>query len=165
MGGLTVVLVGDHVRYRAFHSDMLAAHTLGMRVIAVECEAAQVPDNYVQELGSSLERTEDLDRAMRQADVLIMGRNPDEYTGKVRAERRRSRQLAKAYGDWRVDYSRLQQMPNRSIVLHPRPRRNELDKSVDLDHRAADVRQMANMIPIRMAILAGTQGRSIRQAK
>lgn len=162
--GLTIALVGDHERYRSFHSDMLAARTLGMRIIAVESEAAPVPNSLVWEMGDYLERSDDLDNVMRRTDVLIMGRNPDEYAGDDQAEQWRSRLLAESYNRWTVDGERVQQMPTRSIVMHPRPRRGELHPSVDFDHRAVDVRQMANLIAIRMAILAGTQGKSIRQA-
>lgn len=164
LSGRTIVLVGDHERYRAFHSDMLGALIMDMQVIAVESEAAQVPQSFVEEMGSNLERTDDLDAAMRRADVLIMGRNPDEYSGDDEAELQRSQKLSIDYASWVVDLERLQQMSRGSIILHPRPRRNELHPSVDFDPRAKDVEQMANMIPIRMAIIAGTQGRSIRAA-
>jgi aspartate carbamoyltransferase catalytic subunit len=48
-----------------------------------------------------------------------------------------------------------------AIVLHPRPRRDELHPSVDSDPRMKDVEQMANMIPMRMAIIARHLGASI----
>ena len=66
----------------------------------------------------------------------------------------RAEQLARDYASWIVDYDRIQQMAPDSIVLHPRPRRDELDPSVDSDPRMKDVEQMANMIPMRMAIIA-----------
>jgi len=61
-----------------------------------------------------------------------------------------------------VDIERLQQMPANSILMHARPRRNELHPSVDNDPRAVDVAQMYNMIPMRMAIIAGHLGESIK---
>lgn len=162
--GLTMAVVGDHERYRAFHSLLLAAAKVGMTVIAVESIAAPVPINLSKELGSSLERTDDLDEAMRHANVLYMGRCPDEYDGKDDLEEEwRSHLLAEAYAGWRVDYDRLQQMDPNGIVLHPRPRKNELDPSIDSDPRAWDVEQMAHMIPMRMAIIARhLSGLSIR---
>jgi aspartate carbamoyltransferase catalytic subunit len=51
-----------------------------------------------------------------------------------------------------------------SIVLHPRPRRDELHPSVDTDPRMKDVEQMANMIPMRMAIIARHLGKSIAKS-
>jgi aspartate carbamoyltransferase catalytic subunit len=162
--GKTLVLVGDHERYRAHHSNMLAAKRIGMHVLAVESEAAPVPERYRHELGSQLERTRDLDAALREADVLMLGRNPDEYVGHDPVEQERSRRLAADYASWIIDRQRLQRMNPRGIVLHPRPRRNELHNSVDADPRMHDVEQMANMIPMRMAIIARHMGVSIRQS-
>jgi aspartate carbamoyltransferase catalytic subunit len=162
--GRTLVMVGDHERYRAHHSNMLTAKRLGMHVLAVESVAAPVPQLYRNELGSQLETTHDLDAALREADVLMLGRNPDEYEGNDPTEQERSRQLAADYASWIIDGERLQRMNPDGIVLHPRPRRNELHESVDSDPRMRDVQQMANMIPMRMAILATHLGVSIRDA-
>jgi aspartate carbamoyltransferase catalytic subunit len=162
--GLVAVVVGDHERYRAHHSFMLAAAILGMDLVAVESSAARVPASLVETLGSKLTRTADLDAAMREADVLYLGRNPDEYTGENPAEIVRGEQLARDYASWTVDYDRIQQMRPESIVMHPRPRRDELHPSVDSDPRMKDVEQMANMIPMRMAIIARHLGVSIVEA-
>lgn len=107
-----------------------------MRSITVESEAVPVPAALVRELRGSSERTDDLDRAMRKADVLIMGRSPDEYTKDNSVERQRGQLLAAAYEYWIVDGDRLQQMPSGSILLYSRPRRNKLHPIVDFDHRS-----------------------------
>jgi aspartate carbamoyltransferase catalytic subunit len=159
--GLVATVVGDQERYRAHHSFLIAGATLGMNLVAVESPAAPVPPALVERLGVRLTRTNDLDAAMRDTDVLYLGRNPDEYTGEDPAEILRAEQLARDYASWIVDYARIQQMSPNSIVLHPRPRRDELDPSVDSDPRMKDVEQMANMIPMRMAIMARHLGASI----
>jgi aspartate carbamoyltransferase catalytic subunit len=161
LDGLTVAVVGDHERYRAHHSDLLIAKRLGMRVIAVESEAAPVPDDIANDLGDNLERTLNLDAAMREADVLVMGRNPDEYDGDDPWEQTRSRWLADSYAGWTIDADRLQQMKPDAIVMHPRPRRDELHPSVDSDPRMWDVEQMASQVAMRMAIVARHLGVSI----
>lgn len=161
---LKLVMVGDHERYRAFHSLFIGAITLGMKIIAVESSAAPLPQEYIKLGGENLTVTTDLDDAMRKADVLYIGRNPDEYDGADKAEKARSVKLAADYKTWIVDKERLQLMPKNSIVLHPRPRRDELHPSIDDDPRAADVEQMANMIPMRMAIFAKHLGVSIKES-
>jgi aspartate carbamoyltransferase catalytic subunit len=162
--GLTIAVVGDHLRYRAHHSLLIGSVTMGANVIAVEAPVAPVPKTLADALGSNLLRTNDLDEAMRVCDVLYMGRNPDEYGGEDPAEQERSRQLAKVYESWVVDNARLQRMPKNAIGMHPRPRRNELHPSVDVDPRMRDIEQMANMIPMRMAIIARHMGMSIVEA-
>ena len=162
--GLTATVVGDQERYRAHHSFMIGAAALGMSIRAVESPVALVPPALVEQLGDSLTRTDDLDEAMRAADVLYLGRNPDEYAGDDSQEKLRSKQLARDYASWIVDYDRIQQMSPDSIVLHPRPRRDELHPSVDTNPRMKDVEQMANMIPMRMAIIARHLGKSIAKS-
>lgn len=160
MKGLTLVTVGDHERYRAFHSLYYAAKRLGMKVLAVESEAAPMPAGFIQELGPQLERTDDLDEALRAADVFYPGRNPDEYDGKDPFEQERSRALKASYASWVVDYQRLQQMkpyPG-SIGMHARPINGELTRDVEQDPRMQDVPQMARMIAGRMAVLANHRG-------
>jgi aspartate carbamoyltransferase catalytic subunit len=160
----TMAMVGDHERYRAFHSDMLGAAAVGMNVISVESPAAPVPPYLVDLLGNKLQRTDDLDEAMKHADILMMGRNPGEYTGEEPTEQARSAELAEAYAKWHVNRDRLQQMHPDAIELHPRPRNGELHPDVDADPRAMDVPQMANMMPMRMAIISNCLGVSIREA-
>ncbi|MBI2008917.1 hypothetical protein HYS84_00710 [Candidatus Saccharibacteria bacterium] len=167
--GLRLAVVGDHERYRAHHSLMLGAAAVGMEIIVVESPAAPIPSSLVELLGANLvARHGDLDIAMADTDVLYLGRNPDEYTKKddedeeiVRREKARSEQLAADYEGWIVDYDRLQRMKPGSIVMHPRPRRDELNPDADSDPRMKDVEQMANMIPMRMAIIARHLGKSI----
>lgn len=159
--GLTIVLVGDHERYRPHHSLMLGAAQLGMNIVAVESPVAKAPKELVKVLGDKFSSTDDLDAAMQSADVLYMGRNPDEYSGDDKNEQFRAEQLAASYAKWIVDYQRLQQMKPDAMVMHPRPRRNELHPSIDADPRAYDVIQMANAIPMRMAIIARHLGVSI----
>lgn len=160
--GLSIAIVGDHQRYRAFHSMMKAAKILGMKVIAVESEASPVPEEYKDLMGDNLQTTSDLDSAMQSCDILYPGRQPDEYDGEDYNERERSRVLSHSYEGWRIDLDRLQQMPPGAIYMHARPRRaSEVCPGIDFDPRVVDVDQMALMIPARMAIIAGAMGRSI----
>jgi aspartate carbamoyltransferase catalytic subunit len=165
--GLTAAVVGAHGEYRAHHSFMLGANILGIKVIAVESEASPVPDEIVATLGDNLTRVgaEDLDDVMPEADVLYMGRRPDEYTDTGNQDEvERSRKLQEDYRKWTVDRVRLQGMRDSGIVLHPRPRREELHPSVDADPRTRDEIQMSYMIPMRMAIVARHMGVSIVEA-
>ncbi|MEP7204886.1 MAG: hypothetical protein ABI716_01685 [Candidatus Saccharibacteria bacterium] len=163
--GLNLTIVGDQARYRAHHSLMIGASKLGMKITAVESSAAPVPAELASLLGDSLTITRDLDQAMLHTDILYLGRNPDEYTGDDWAEKTRSERLTLDYLNWKIDYARIQQLKPESIVMHPRPRLGELSPDVDNDHRMKDVEQMANMIPMRMAIIARHFGKSIAKSR
>src|SRR5581483_52797 len=79
LDGLTIAIVGDHERYRAHHSLALGAAAMGMKIIAVESAGARMPQSLVDEVSARLVvPTEDLESAMADADVLYMGRKPDE---------------------------------------------------------------------------------------
>lgn len=174
--GLTIVIAGDHARYRAFHSLMIGAAAMGANILAVEHPASPVPEDLVDELGMKLERTDDLDAAMREADVLYMGRKPDEYDKTkgvnlkelpkedrkvLKREKRRNDQLQAVYRSWVITRERVQNMKTGAVVMHPRPLGIEIDPAAEADHRLIDVQQMFNMIPMRMAILARHLGSSI----
>jgi hypothetical protein len=53
-----------------------------------------------------------------------------------------------------IDLDLLRRIGKRTTILHPLPRVNEVDYSVDLDTRAAYFRQASYGVPIRMALLA-----------
>lgn len=158
----TIAIVGDQERYRAHHSLLIGARIVGLNVIVVESDVALLPQKYVDHLGKYLVgRTRDIDQAMAEADILYMGRNPDEYSGEDYYEKIRSNQLKDDYKQWRIDRDRIQKMKENGIVLHPRPRNGEVDEDVDLDIRSYDVQQMRKMIPTRMGIIATLLGATI----
>lgn len=161
LSDLKLTVVGDHERYRAHHSLLIGAAAVGMNVVAVQVDEAPVPDYIKHLLDGRLQTTEHLDDAMKETDVLYIGRCPDEYAGEDTHEINRMTKLEAAYSRWIVDYARLQQMPQKSIVMHPRPRKPELDPSCDPDPRMHDIQQMENMIPMRMAIFARHLGAEI----
>lgn len=160
---IKLTVVGDHERYRAFHSLLIGAATVGMEVVAVESEAAPVPKSLRDLLGSKLTRVpaKELNDVLELTDVLYIGRNPDEYDGDDQAQIEKSKILAKDYDSWIMTQRRLQTMPEESIVLHARPRRTELPSDCDDDPRMRDVRQMDNMIAMRAGIIALHLGKTI----
>lgn len=165
--GLQIGFVGDHLRYRAFHSGMFAAGTLlSMKVYAVAADCAPVPDYLADTLGNRLTVVgpEYLNDVMRTVDVLYVGRNPDEYTGEDAEEQARRQALAEVYKTWRVDNERIaKHMDPEAIVMHPRPFGSELVIEGDCP-QMYDIGQMQNMIPARMAVLAACKGVSIAAA-
>lgn len=161
---LVVALVGDHERYRAFHSMMYGASILDMGIIAVESEAAPVPEHFKKLLGDRLQRTRSVDDAIGASSVIYVGRNPDEYTDKSDGvEMERSRVLKADFRNWRINQRRVNQMRENALLMHPRPRGEEIDHEIDTDPRVIDVAQMEYMVAMRMAIIAKACGRSIKE--
>jgi aspartate carbamoyltransferase catalytic subunit len=58
-----------------------------------------------------------------------------------------------------VDNELLQDAPHDIVILHPLPRVDEINTSVDDDPRAAYFRQMENGMFVRMALLSLVLGK------
>ncbi|MGH7195947.1 MAG: hypothetical protein ACREGA_04180 [Candidatus Saccharimonadales bacterium] len=163
--GKVALMMGDHERYRAHHSFMIAAAKLGMYVIAVESDAVRVPGSIANLFGDRLQRTDNLDEALSDAHVLVLGRKPKEYDGEDEIEKERTRLMNEYYAKNIVNLARLQKMRPDGVELHPRPRGQESDPDIDFAAQSAEVEQMENLVPMRMAIIATHMGKSILHSK
>ena len=92
--------------------------------------------------------TEDVNQVIRDVDAIYVTRIQDEYKDD-------------SIADDQVDYTpycltidQVNIMKPESIVMHPLPRRNELDPKIDLDPRAAYWKQERNGMWIRAALVA-----------
>jgi aspartate carbamoyltransferase len=161
--GLTLTVVGDLERYRAHHSLILAAARRGIRTInLVGMEGVDLPDfvlddPYVRD-NVTLQRSSDLDDFLGDTDVIYMGRRPKEYCGDSQEEDRRAARLIQSYEQWRITPERMHRASDRTVVMHPLPRGQEIDRSFDADPRAGYISQMENGIPARMALLGLVSG-------
>ncbi len=89
----------------------------------------------------------DLAKVLPEIDVVYMTRSESSLRPKEpeAAESERSK--------YYIDDSMMWQLPQKSIIMHPLPRLNEIAPSVDSDPRAAYFRQTKNGIFVRMALL------------
>ena len=141
LSGLNVAIVGDVEHSRVARSNLWALRKFGAQV------SFCAPDNM---------RTHDLDvpyvtmNKALQADVVMMLR--------VQLERHESNMLSSAE-QYRSGYGltleRVAQMKSHAIIMHPAPvnRNVEIDDSVVECEQSRIFDQMANGVPIRMAVL------------
>ncbi|MCE5167859.1 aspartate carbamoyltransferase catalytic subunit [Paenibacillus profundus] len=141
LSGLNVAIVGDVEHSRVARSNLWALRKFGAQV------SFCAPDNM---------RTHDLDvpyvtmNEALQADVVMMLR--------VQLERHESNMLSSAE-QYRSGYGltleRVAQMKSHAIIMHPAPvnRNVEIDDSVVECEQSRIFDQMANGVPIRMAVL------------
>jgi aspartate carbamoyltransferase catalytic subunit len=101
----------------------------------------------VQTRGVAFQETDDLGRALREADVVYMTRIQRERF----AEPAEYDRVKDAYVLTRAALAKAK--PS-ITVMHPLPRVNEIATDVDALPGAAYFRQSANGVPIRMALLA-----------
>lgn len=151
---IDIVIAGD-LRYgRTVHSLARALSRFGARIILSSPDSLSMPDEVIidiQNRGSSVEHVPELSEAVREADVVYMTRiqrerfpDDDEYDRVAGT----FRLLAKDLDDVRPDL----------IVMHPLPRVDEIEQSIDSTRHARYFEQSANGVKVRMALLCTLLG-------
>lgn len=148
--GKTVCMVGDLKRGRTVRSlSRLLSLYPGTKILFTSPEAFRVEDDVKDVLkknGTEFLETDKFQDAISEADAIYMTRIQDEYdtTGESK----------------KVDYSQfclkathLPKLKKTCVIMHPLPRRDELDKEIDKDPRAKYWRQERNGMWTRVALM------------
>ena len=149
---LRVLVVGDVRHSRVARSDLHALRTLGAGEIRVCGPASLLPDDATLD-GCVV--GDDLDAALDGVDAVMM----------LRLQRERMVDgLVASLEDYRRDYglteARLRRAAPGAVVLHPGP----MNRGVEIDDAVADgpqslvLRQVANGVAVRMAVLEALLG-------
>ena len=152
--GLKVVLAGD-LRYgRTVHSLSHALTRFGCELIFASPDLLNMPEEIVSDLrshGANVIETEDLYGSMADADVVYMTRiqkerfaDEDEY--------------ARCAGAYKLHARHLSEVKQDMIIVHPLPRVDEIDPSVDTTRHARYFEQAFNGVVARMALLCRLLG-------
>ena len=154
LDGLKVVLAGD-LRYgRTVHSLSHALVRFGCDLVFASPDLLRMPEEIVSDLrahGANVVETQDLYGSMAEADVVYMTRiqkerfaDEDEY--------------ARCAGAYKLHARHLADMKQDMIVMHPLPRVDEIDPSVDVTRHARYFEQAFNGVVARMALLCRLLG-------
>jgi aspartate carbamoyltransferase catalytic subunit len=148
--GDKIVLLGDLKYGRTVHSLAYALGLFGAELIFVSPESLKMPReviNECKELGSEPTNTTNLDRAIKDADVL--------YVTRIQKERfPDAEEYNRVVGTYKVDLNLLKNAKKELIVMHPLPRVVEIDPEVDKTQHALYFKQAFNGVPVRMALLS-----------
>ncbi len=150
LDGNRVGILGD-LRYgRTVHSLAHALARVGAEMVFVAPETLQMPDDILQrltDLGADYETTSDLTEVVGDLDVL--------YTTRIQRERFPDpEEYRRVQGSYRIDEELLADARKGLTLLHPLPRVDEIDPSVDDTDHARYFQQAANGVPVRMALLS-----------
>lgn len=154
LDGLNVILVGD-LRYgRTVHSLSHALVRFGASLTMVSPQNLRMPKEIVSDLrshGTEVNEAELLQNQIPDADVIYMTRiqkerfpDEDEYS--------------KVAGIYKLTASDLSGAKKALIVMHPLPRVDEIDPSLDSTAHAKYFEQAFNGVPTRMALLCRSLG-------
>ncbi|MBN2088700.1 aspartate carbamoyltransferase [candidate division KSB1 bacterium] len=154
LGGLenkTIMMVGDLKRGRTVRSlTYLMKHFKGVKLIFVAPKYLQMGDDiktFCQDVNIPFLESEDMNGLLPEADAVYMTRIQDEYD--LNGESK-----ALDYSNFHITVDSLKLLKQTSIIMHPFPRRTEINIEVDKDHRAMYWRQERNGMWTRVAILA-----------
>jgi len=153
--GLHVGFVGDLKYGRTVHSLVIALSLFNPTFYFIAPDDLQIPESYVDELYKKkikYFKTSDLNRFAKELDIL--------YVTRIQKERFPDPlEYEKFKGVYRIDEAFLQNVKRDLKIMHPLPRVDEIDKSVDSTEHAAYFEQAANGIPVRKALLALVLGK------
>jgi len=153
IGHQHVVLLGDLKYGRTVHSLAYALSRFGAEITLVSPPQLQMPEEILSYLSknSIIHQTENLEDAVRDADVL--------YVTRIQKERFPDpAEYIQVAGIYRVDLKLLEKARKEIIVMHPLPRVEEISPEVDTSPYARYFQQAFNGVPIRMALLGLVTG-------
>lgn len=147
--GLTITMVGDLKNGRTVHSLVKLLSHYDVRINYVSPISLKMPESIKRYLNSKgIEQFEynSIDDIIDKTDVIYMTR-----IQKERFESIDDYNLVK--DTYKLKPNDLIRAKSDLVIMHPLPRVNEIDTSIDSDPRAAYFRQMKNGLYIRMALL------------
>jgi aspartate carbamoyltransferase catalytic subunit len=145
-----IILLGDLKYGRTVHSLAYALSLYGAELIFVSPASLKMPNevtNECKELGVEPTYTVNLEKAVKDADVL--------YVTRIQRERfPDAEEYNRVVGTYKIDNNLLKNGKKNLIIMHPLPRVTEIDPEVDITPHAIYFKQAFNGIPVRMALLS-----------
>jgi len=151
MDGKTIAMVGDVKRGRTVRSlSRLMRHFKDVNLVFVSPETLKIEDDlraYLTKHNIAFTETEDFAGVMPSADAIYMTRIQDEHD-----KEGESKNID--YSKYHLNYEHLDVLKSNAVIMHPLPRRQEVDVKVDADPRARYWRQERNGMWTRVALIA-----------
>ena len=153
--GLHIGMLGDLKYGRTVHSLATALSHFNPTFYFIAPQALQMPQYYLDELMEKKIRfvlEPNLMKAIRSLDILYVTRiQKERFADPVEYEKYR--------GVYKLDTGLLPYIKKDLKIMHPLPRVDEIDKSLDDTGHAIYFEQAANGIPVRKALLALVLGK------
>ncbi|MEJ1490090.1 MAG: aspartate carbamoyltransferase [Candidatus Sedimenticola sp. (ex Thyasira tokunagai)] len=149
--GKTICMVGDLKRGRTVRSlSRLLTNYRDVTILFVSPEEFRISEDlrqYLSGTGISFTETTDFEGSITQADAIYMTRIQDEYDKKGESQ-------AVDHSGFCLRYDHLERIKEHCVIMHPLPRRDEIDPKIDSDPRAKYWRQERNGMWVRVALIA-----------
>ncbi|MEC7840169.1 MAG: aspartate carbamoyltransferase [Chlamydiota bacterium] len=149
LDGLSIVLAGDLKYGRTTHSLARACVHFGARLYFVAPGALEMPRevcNFLREKGVKFSFHRDVKEVVSKADIMYFTRIQEErFADKMEYQSLRN--------NYRMKASDFDRAKSNMKILHPLPRNDELDKSIDDLPYAEYFKQAKNGLFVRQALL------------
>lgn len=147
----TIVMVGDLKRGRTARSlCQLLTNYENIKIILVSPPEFRITEELRKVLSKSpsveFKETENLLDSLPEADAIYMTRIQDEYD--INGESKKVN-----YSKYHLKWEHLKLLKKDTVIMHPLPRRAELDPKIDNDPRARYWRQERNGMWVRVALI------------
>lgn len=147
LNNLVVSVGGDLANGRTIRSlAKILSKYKGNKINFVSSEELKVGNDikqFLEKTETKFEETEDMDEALKQSDVI--------YWTRIQKERMTNPEITGQR--YIIDGSKLNIIPEESIIMHPLPRVDEITADVDNDLKAYYFRQAENGLYVRIALL------------
>jgi aspartate carbamoyltransferase catalytic subunit len=157
IGKNKIVLLGDLKYGRTVHSLAYALAIYKADLTFVSPMNLKMPKEVIdecKELGVEPTQTSNLEKAIKDADVI--------YVTRIQKERfPDAEEYNKVVGSYKINNELLQSAKEDLIIMHPLPRVTEIHPEVDKTTHALYFKQAFNGVPVRMALLSLVLGGKI----
>ncbi|WP_394336526.1 aspartate carbamoyltransferase [Candidatus Methanoperedens nitratireducens] len=150
LSGLKIAIVGDLKYGRTVHSLAYALSLYHADMTLISPKQLVMPDTIKKDLkkqGAVISETSNIEDVIGDVDVL--------YVTRIQKERFPDpAEYQKVAGSYRITEELLKSARDNLIIMHPLPRVDEIDTSVDRTRYARYFEQSFYGVPVRMALLA-----------
>ncbi|MES9870642.1 MAG: aspartate carbamoyltransferase [Sedimenticola sp.] len=153
--GKKICMVGDLKRGRTVRSlSRLLANYEDVTITFASPEEFRIEQDLrdcLNNRGVPFVETTDFEGAIREADAIYMTRIQDEWDEQHESD-------AVDHSNFCLHYDHLDVIKDDCVIMHPLPRRDEIDPQIDSDPRAKYWRQERNGMWVRVALIAILMG-------
>ena len=155
--GKTIMMVGDLKRGRTVRSlCYLLSLFRDVNIIFASPQSFQMKDDiktFLKKKNVSFLESDDMVKHLKKVDAIYMTRIQDEYDNK-KSPSLKSSPAGDEFKNFKLRKEHLKLLKPESVILHPLPRRDEIEKSIDNDPRAVYWRQVRNGMWTRSALIS-----------
>ncbi len=144
--GIKLLIVGDIAHSRVARSNIIGFHKMGARITL--CSPPTLMPRYIKKAYPWVDVDFDLDRAIKDADVIMALRIQKERQGDNLIPS--LREYIRLY---QINRERLKRAKDGVLILHPGPVNEGIELSMDVVNGSLIREQVENGVAIRMALL------------